>query len=223
LVLETGAYAFQANRSVKVTYGDTVVMVMATSAGLNPDVDYFPLSVNYEEKLYASGSIKTSRFMKRDGRPTDDAVITRRLIDHAIRPLFPKDFMDDVQVVATVMSLDDTADVVFAALVGVSAALHSSDIPWAGPMTSARVAYINDEYALNPTRSDLHELSELDMMVSFTGTGKDIKFLAVETEANILPDEKVLGAIEFAYRRVEDLAVFIDDFAKDAFTASKVP
>ena len=145
LILETGQLAPQANMAVRAQYGDSVVLVATVAGEANPDIDFFPLTVVYEEKLYASGSIKSSRFVKRDGKPTDDAVVIKRLVDHAIRPLFPVDYMDEVQAVATVLSLDETANPEFLSMIGVSANLMASDIPWEGPMASVKVGYINNE------------------------------------------------------------------------------
>ena len=213
LALETGSLAIQANMAVKATYGDTVVLVTVVSADANPDIDYFPLNVSYEEKLYASGSIKTSRFVKRDGRPTDDAIVTRRLIDHAVRPLFPSDYMDEVQVIATVLSLDSNSDPEFLTMIAASAALHASDIPWEGPMASLKVGFFDNDYKINPTTSELEEKSELEMMISFVG--EDHRFLAVEAEAHIIPEEKILGAMEFARNNVSPLLDIINDFAKE--------
>lgn len=212
LVLETGELAVQANMAVKATYGDTVVLVTAVSGAVNPEIDFFPLTVGYEEKLYASGSIKTSRFVKRDGRPTDDAVVTKRLIDHAIRPLFPSDYMDEVQVIVTVLSLDEDADPEFLGMIGTSACLQASDIPWSGPTVSARVGYVNEEYVLNPSPTAVED-SKLDMIVSFVGEEK--KFLAVEAEADILPEEKILGAMEFARNNLAPVYDLICDFAAE--------
>ncbi len=212
LILETGKLAMQANMAVKATYGDTVVLVTAVTAPAAADTDFFPLTVVYEEKLYASGSIKTSRFVKRDGKPTDEAVVTRRLIDHAIRPLFPSDFGDEVQVIATVLSLDESSDPEFLSMIATSACLHASDIPWEGPMVSARVGFFDGDYKLNPTLKDLDEKSELEMMISFVD--EDQRFLAVEAEAKIVPEEKILGAMEFARRESASLVSFIDEFAK---------
>ena len=211
--LETGELAFMANMAVKASYGDTVVLVTVCAGEPKPDIDFFPLTVNYEEKLYASGLIKTSRFVKRDGKANDDAVMSKRLIDHAIRPLFPRDYMDDVQVVCTVLSLDDTADPEFAAMAAVSSALSASDIPWNGPMLTAKVGYVSGEYVINPTREQLQDKSELEMMVSFVGDDK--KFLAIEAKANILPEEKVLGAIDFAREELAPLLTLIKDFSKE--------
>jgi len=213
LTLETGELAIMANMAVKASYGDTVVLVTAVSGTANPDIDFFPLTVNYEEKLYASGYIKTSRFVKRDGKATDEAIVTKRLIDHAIRPLFPNDYMDEVQVVATVLSLDDDSDAEVASMIATSACLMASDIPWIGPMVSVKVGYANGDYLLNPSKSFLEEKSQLGMMVSFVG--KEKKFVAVEAEAHILPEEKILGAIEFAYNNIDPLVNLINDFANE--------
>jgi len=213
LILETGELAVRADLAVKATYGETVVLVTVVAGDENPDLDFFPLTVNYEEKLYASGTIKTSRFVKRDGRSTDDAIIARRVIDHAIRPLFPKDYMNEVQVVATVLSLDDSADPEFLSMVATSAALHGSVIPWTGPVTTVRVGLIDGKLVLCPDLGTLEEKSDLDMVVSFVG--KDKKFLAVEAGANVLPEEKILEAINFAHENVDPLLDLIEDFAKE--------
>ncbi|HDQ88608.1 MAG TPA: polyribonucleotide nucleotidyltransferase [candidate division WWE3 bacterium] len=212
LVLETGKLAGQANMSVQVTYGESVVLTTAVSGGLNPELDYFPLSINYEERLYASGLIKSSRFVKREGRPTDEATIIRRLIDHAVRPLFPSDYKDEVQVVNTVLSLDPASDPRFLSMIGTSVALTASNIPWEGPIVSAIVGYVIDEYVLNPSKEEL-EKSRLNLMVSFVG--KDLKYLAMEAEADILPEEVVLGGIEFARNRLEVLVDMILEFAAE--------
>jgi len=212
LVLETGELAMQANMAVKVSYGDSVVLSTVVSGGVNPDLNYFPLQVNYEEKLYASGSIKSSRFVKREGRPTDEAIVTRRSVDHAIRPLFPTDYKNEVQVVNTVLSYDRESSPVFLSMLGTSAALTASDIPWAGPMVSAVVGYVGNEYVLNPSEEEL-EKSELDLIVSFVG--KDLKYLAMEAEAENLSEEVILGAVEFARNHLKPIIDFILDFAEE--------
>lgn len=211
LVLETGELALRANMAVKATYGDSVVLVTVVAGEANPDIDFFPLTVNYEEKLYASGTIKNSRFMKRDGRSTDDAIIAQRAIDHAIRPLFPNDYMDEVQVVATVLSLDKDSDPEFLAMTAVSAALTASDIPWEGPMVTARVGILDGKFVLNPSIDELHEKSKMNMMVSFVG--RDKRFLAVEAGAEIIPEERIIGAIDFARENSDRLLDLIEDFS----------
>jgi polyribonucleotide nucleotidyltransferase len=213
LSLETGLLAGQSNMAVKATYGDSVVLVTVVAGEANPDIDFFPLTVSYEEKLYASGTIKTSRFVKREGKPTDDAIVTKRLIDHAIRPLFPDGFMDEVQVIATVLSLDSEADPEFLSMLATSAALHSSDIPWEGPMMTVKVGFFDGDYRLNPSNPDLHEKSELDMTISFVG--EELRFLAVEAEADILPEDKILGAMEFGRNNCKPLFELINDFAAE--------
>src|SRR3989338_7725916 len=139
LTLETGKLACQANMAVLARYGDTVILVTVVAATPKVEVDFLPLTVNYEEKLYAGGLIKSSRWVKREGAPTDRARIVGRLIDHAIRPLFPKDYQDEINVVVTVLSNDKDSDPEVLAMIATSAALHSSDIPWNGPMVTSRV------------------------------------------------------------------------------------
>ncbi len=214
LSLETGKLATMTNMSVKASFGDTVLLVTAVAGEYNADISYFPLNINYREKFYASGSIKSSRFMKRDGRPTDDAIIAGRMIDHAVRPLFPSDYYNETQVIVTILSLDHESDPKFLSMVAASAALHASDIPWAGPMVSMRVGYINEEYTLCPSRAQLDEDSQLDMTASFVG--EDKRFLAVEAEADILPEEKIMGAIEFARNSIDPIYKLIEEFAKEA-------
>lgn len=213
LIFETGELALRADMSVKATYGDTVLLVTAVSGEPSPDADFLGLRVQYEEKLYASGSIKSSRFVKRDGRATDDAVIARRSIDHAIRPLFPKDYMDEVQIVVTVLSLDESADPEFLSMIATSACLQASNIPFYGPVASVRVGMMEDNLVLSPSLEDLESKSDLDMMVSFVG--EDKRFLGAEVEANVLPEEKILEAINFARDNVGDLYDFISDFIKE--------
>lgn len=213
LVLETGELALRANMAVKATYGDSVLLVTVVSGESTPDADFLGLRVQYEEKLYASGSIKSSRFVKREGRATDDAIIARRSVDHAVRPLFPKDYMDEVQLVITVLSLDEDADPEFLSMIASSACLQASDVPWYNNMVTARVGLIKDELVMCPTLKQLEEDSDLDMMVSFSG--EDQKFLAAEVEANVLPEEKILEAINFARDGVKPLLKFIEDFVKE--------
>jgi len=212
LRLETGELATMTNLTVKATWGDTVLLVTVVTSDYNPEIDYFPLNVNYVEKMFATGSIKSSRFVKRDGRATDDARIAGRAIDHSIRPLFPNDFSDETQIVVTVLSVDPDADAEFLAMLTVSATLTASDIPWNGPMAPARVGYIKGEYKLCPTRHSLEEESDLDLIVTFVG--EDKRFLGLEAEANILPEEKILGAVEFGRTNSEQLFDLINGFAK---------
>jgi len=213
LVLETGELAIQADMAVKASYGDTVILATVVHSAPMPDIDFFPLTVNYEEKLYASGTIKSSRFVKRDGKATDEAIISKRLIDHAVRPLFPKEYADEVQVVATILSLDVDADPEFTAMTAVSAALSASELPWDGPMVSLRVGKVDGNYILNPSSTVLEEGSKLNMMISFVGDQK--KFLAVEAEADILPEDDIFAAINFARDGADPVFKLIKEFAME--------
>lgn len=214
LTLETGELAQQANMAVRAQYGDTVVLATVVSAEPKVDIDYFPLSVNYVERLYASGTIKSGKYVKRDGHPTDEAIVNRRLVDHAIRPLFPQDegYRDEVQVALYLLSLDKDADPEFVNMVAASAVLHASDIPWSGPMASARVGMVDGSYVLNPSLDAL-KTSHLNLLVSFVG--KEKRFLAMEAEAHMLPEEEVLGAIKHAHDNLDPVLDLIEDFAQE--------
>lgn len=212
LKLETGELAMMAHNAILLTYGETTVLATVVIGESDPTIDFFDLRVHYDPKLYAAGMIKSSKYVKRDGKPSDEAIITRRLIDHAIRPLFPKDFANAIQVIVSVLSLDRDADPEFASLLAASAVLHSSDIPFSGPMTSLKVGMKNDEVLINPTHDEIHGL-DLNMIISFSGD--DRKFLAVEAEANVLPEEKLLKAINKAHESCTDLVKLLNDFASE--------
>ncbi len=165
--IETGEVARQASASVVVSMGDTVVLVTAVAAKKAvPGKDFFPLTVNYIEKTYAAGRIPGG-FFKREGRPTEKETLTSRLIDRPIRPLFPDGFFNEVQVVATVVSMDPDIDADIPALIGASAALSLAGVPFAGPIGAARVGYKDGKYLLNPTQKDLKE-SQLHLVVAGT-------------------------------------------------------
>ncbi len=199
VIMETGKVARQATGAVMVTVGRTVVL--ATVVGrksANPDADFFPLTVNYQEKTYAAGKIPGG-FFKREGRPTEKETLTSRLIDRPIRPLFPKGFMNEVQVICTVISSDKHIDPDIASMIGASAALAISGIPFAGPLGAARVGYNDtDGYLLNPT-TDALETSDLDMVVA----GTDSAVLMVESEAKELSEDLMLGAVLFAHQEMQ--------------------
>ena len=187
--IETGRIARQATGSALVTIDDTVVLVTAVGAkSKRPGQSFFPLTVNYQEKTYAAGKIPGG-FFRREGRPTEKETLTSRLIDRPIRPLFPKGFMNEVQVVATVMSAEKNRDPDIAAMIGTSAALALSGIPFSGPLGAARVGYAGNRYRLNPSHSDL-EASQLNMVVA--GTRNAV--LMVESEAQELSEDEMLGA-----------------------------
>ena len=190
LTIEFGKYAQQANGSAFVRYGDTVVMVNATmSAKPREGIDFFPLSVDYEEKLYSVGKIPGS-FLKREGRPSEKAILTSRLVDRPIRPLFPKDMRNDVSVVCTVMSVDHDCQPEIAAMVGTSIALTISDIPWNGPISGVSVGMIDGEYIINPT-AEQREKSRMAVTVAST----DERIAMIEAGAKIVTDDEMYNGI----------------------------
>jgi len=211
LVLETGKIARQADGAVLVRYGDTIVL--CTVVGLKtskPGQDFFPLSVHYQEKAFAAGKIPGG-FFKREGRPNENEVLTSRLIDRPLRPLFPQGFRNEVQVIATVLSHDLENDPDIVALVGCSAALTLSGIPFFGPVGAARVGYRNGQYLLNPTAEQLTE-SKLDLVVAGTTEG----VLMVESEADELTEEVMLGAVNFGHKAFQPVIQAIIELAEHA-------
>ncbi|HEY2590671.1 MAG TPA: polyribonucleotide nucleotidyltransferase, partial [Steroidobacteraceae bacterium] len=198
VTIETGELARQADAAVKVAMGDTVVLVTAV-ARQQPAAgrDFLPLTVNYVEKTYAAGRIPGG-FFKREGRPTEKETLTSRLIDRPIRPLFPDGFYNDVQVVATVLSVDPDIDPDIPSLLGASAALSLSGAPFKGPIGAARVGYREGKYLLNPTAKDL-ETSQLHLVVA--GTAQAV--LMVESEAKALPEDVMLGAVVFGHQEMQ--------------------
>ncbi|MEX0616183.1 MAG: polyribonucleotide nucleotidyltransferase [Candidatus Woykebacteria bacterium] len=209
LSIETGRVAHQADRAVLARYGDTIVLATVVGATPKEDLGYFPLTVDYEERLYAAGRISGSRFIKREGRPTEAAILNGRLVDRSIRPLFPKDYFNEVQVVLTILSYDQENDPDTIALFAASTALHTSHIPWNGPVVGVKVGYKDGEFILNPTKSDL-EFSDLDLTVSFN---KD-KIVMIEAGAKEVSEEVMLEAMVFAKKNSEEAFGLIDDFAK---------
>ncbi|MCK5893304.1 MAG: polyribonucleotide nucleotidyltransferase [Endozoicomonadaceae bacterium] len=211
VVLETGRIARQASGSVLVTIGD--ISVLTTVVGVKEakdGQDFFPLSVHYQEKTYAAGRIPGG-FLKREGRPSDKETLTSRLIDRPLRPLFPKGFMNEVQVVCTVLSTDKKNDPDMAAMIGASAALAISGIPFGGPIGAARVGFIAEKgYLLNPSFEQLKE-SELDMVVA--GTADAV--LMVESEAKELPEDEMLGAVLFAQQEYQAVINAINELAAE--------
>ena len=193
LTLETGRVARQAHGSVIASYGGTSVLAtVVADYEPKPGLDFFPLTVNYQEKAYAAGKIPGG-FFKREGRPSEKETLVSRLIDRPIRPLFAKDFQNETQVIATVISYDGENDPDIVAMIAVSAALTLSGVPFMGPIAASRVGYINDEYILNPTKEQLDEDCKLDLVVA----GTDSAVLMVESEAKELSEEVMLGAVSF--------------------------
>ncbi len=203
MIIETGELAKQANASVLVTYGETCVLVTATATREPREgVDFFPLRVDFEERQYAAGKIPGS-FFRREGRPSERAILVGRLIDRPIRPLFPKGFRNDVQVVATVLSFDGDNFPEICGIMGASAALSISDIPFEGPIAGVMVGLVDGEFVLNPTAEQLLK-SDMELMVA--GTRDAI--IMVEAEMNEVPEERVLDAIEFAHEEIKRLVAW---------------
>jgi polyribonucleotide nucleotidyltransferase len=211
LTIETGEISRQADAAVLVSYGDTVVLVAVTSKReVKEGQDFFPLTVDYMEKTYAAGKIPGG-FFKREGRPSEKETLTSRLIDRPLRPLFPEAFYNEVQVVATVMSSDPEIDADIPAIIGASAAMALSGIPFFGPLGAARVGYINGEYVLNPTATQLTETA-LDLVVAATETA----VMMVESEAKELSEEVMLGAVNYGHAQMQSVISMINELAAEA-------
>lgn len=202
LTLEIGKYAKQANGAVFVRYGDTAVLATATASNEPKDLPFFPLTVNYEERLYAVGKIPGG-FIKREGRPSEKAVLTSRLIDRPIRPLFPEGFRNEVQVITTVMSVDQDCSTEVAAMIGASAALSISDIPFAGPIAGVIVGRVDGKLVLNPTVEEM-ERSDLHLVVAGTKDGINM----VEAGADEVPEASMLEAILFGHEAIKEMVAF---------------
>ncbi len=210
VTLETGEIARQASGAVIVSMADTVVMVtVVASKSADAGRGFFPLTVDYQEKTYAAGRIPGG-FFKREGRPSEKETLTCRLIDRPIRPLFPKGFMNEVQVVANVISMNIEVDPDILALLGTSAALAVSGIPFSGPIGAARVGYLNGEYVLNPTNSQIAE-SDLDLVVA--GTKNAV--LMVESEANCLSESVMLGSVVYGHEQMQTAIQAIEELAAE--------
>ena len=208
LTLETGEIARQSSGAVMVSLDDTVVLVTVVGRkDAKPDQDFFPLTVDYQERTYAAGKIPGG-FFKREGRPSEKEILTSRLIDRPLRPLFPESFYNEVQIVATVMSSDPQIDSDIPAMIGASAALVISGIPFDGPIGAARVGYLNGQYVLNPTKDELVE-SKMDLVVA--GTSKAV--LMVESEAQELSEEIMLGAVVFGHEQMQTVINAIIEMA----------
>ena len=211
VTIETGVIARQADGAVIVNMADTVVLV--TAVGDKKDVegrDFFPLTVNYQEKTYAAGRIPGG-FFKREGRPTEKETLTSRLIDRPIRPLFPHGFRRDVQVIATVLSMNTEVDPDIPSMLGASAALCLSGLPFMGPIGAARVGYRDGQYLLNPTATEIQH-SKLDLVVA--GTRDAV--LMVESEADRLPEDVMLGAVMFGHEQMQTAIDAIKSLAEEA-------
>jgi len=218
LKLETGKLAQQADACVLVTWGETVVLATVATQPLKEDIGYFPLSVEYVEKHYAGGRISSSKFIKRETRPTDDAVLTGRLIDRSIRPLFPKDFkMREVQVILSVLSVDGINDPDVLGLIGASAVLSLSSVPWNGPIAMVRVGEKDGALIINPTM-DQYESLNMELLVA---SGKE-KVVMIETGAKQIDEKIVFDGIKQAHKGSQEIIAFIEEFAKQAAKTKQV-
>jgi len=204
LIIETGKLAQQANGSVTVKYGDTSVLVTAViSDHPREGVNYLPLMVDYEEKLYAAGKIKGSRFIKREGRPTDEAILSGRVIDRTLRPLFNSQIRNDIQVVITVLSFDGENDPVFPSLIGASLALCLSDIPWKGPIAALAVGYENKKWIVNPVNNQ-EQKPDSELLVAGPKQGINM----IEGIAKQVPEEEITKGLDFAQNQIQKLISF---------------
>jgi polyribonucleotide nucleotidyltransferase len=210
MVLETGKLAKQATSAVLVRYGDTVVLATVTASNEPRDLDFFPLTVNYEERFYAVGKIPGG-FIKREGRPSEKAILASRLIDRPIRPLFPEGFRNEVQVVDLVLSVDQDCAPEIAAMIGTSAALTISDVPFDGPIAGVIVGRVNGEFVLNPT---VEQVSKSDMHLVVAGTKDAI--VMVEAGADEIPEDIMLEAVMFGHGAIRDVIVEIEKFHAEA-------
>ncbi len=217
LILESGELALHANAAVKATFGETVVLATVCNQKTTEEISYLPLTVDYEERLYAGGRISTSRFIKREGRPTESAILTARMIDRSIRPLFSKTLRDEIQVIVTVLSVDQENDPDVLSAIAVSAALALSSIPWAGPIGAVRVGQLDNHFVVNPTNAQ-REQSPLDLVVAST---QELPVM-IEAGARSVSEEVMMEAIKFAQRENEKIIEFINGLSRQ-FAKEKEP
>ncbi len=210
LTLSTGRLAEQAGGAVLASYGETVVLATVVSHELDRELDYFPLMVDYQERLYAGGRIKGSKWVKREGRPTDEEILSGRLIDRSLRPLFPKTYKKEVQLIVTVLSVDLQNDPSILAAVAASAAVAVSSVPWKGPVGVVSVGLKEGKYLLNPTDSDMDE-SELNLVVSSISDA----VVMVEAGAKEVSEKSVLEGIKFAHKETQKVISLISDLTKE--------
>ncbi len=220
LTIETGKLALQTNASCTVQYGDTVIMAtVVKSSTIRPGLDYFPLTVDFEEKLYAAGKIKGSRFIKREGRPSDEAILAGRLIDRSIRPLFDDSIREDVQVIITALAVDGESDADVTGLIAASAALSLSSLPWNGPIAAARVGMNEkDEFVLNITTSEFETNNKLDLVVA----GTKEKLVMVEAGASEVPEKTMLEAMKWGSEQLQSVVEFIKKIQAEAGAPKEV-
>jgi len=217
IIVETGRLAHQANAAVTVRYGDTEVLATVVSPKQRREnVDFFPLTVDYEERMYAAGKISGSRFIKREGRPSEEATLVARMIDRPLRPLFPDGYLFDVQVVVTALSYDQENNTKFPALLAASIALSISDIPWNGPLALAQIGLIDGQLILNPSETQLLS-SDLDLVV----VSSDKKVVMIEAGGKQVNQDKVVEAIEFAHKNIQPVIAFQNEIIKKIGVAKR--
>ncbi len=211
VTIETGMMARQATAAVMVNMDDTAVFVtVVAQKKVKEGQNFFPLTVNYQERTYAAGRIPGS-FFRREGRPGEGETLIARLIDRPLRPLFPDSFLNEIQIIATVVSVNPQVNPDMVAMIGASAALALSGVPFNGPIGAARVGFINDQYVLNPTADEL-KTSRLDLVVA----GTDNAVLMVESEAELLSEEQMLGAVVFGHEQQQVVIQNINELVKEA-------
>jgi len=213
LTLSTGYLAEQAGGAVLAKYGETVVLATVVSQDTGRELDYFPMTIDYQERLYAGGRIKGSKWVKREGRPTDDEILSGRLIDRSLRPLFPKTYKKDVQIIVMVLSVDLQNDPSVLAGIAASSAVAISPIPWKGPVAVLRVGYKDGKYVLNPTDTEL-ENSEMDMVASLTKGS----IIMIEAGAKQVSEKQVIEGIKFAQSEADKVISLIEDLTKEVGT-----
>jgi len=210
LTIETGILAAQAGGAVTVRYGDTVILATATmSRDVRPDINFFPMTVEFEERMYAAGRIPGS-FQRRESRPSEDAILTARLVDRPLRPLFPKGFVNEVQIIMTVLASDSENLMGPLAIIAASAALHMSDIPWNGPVAGATIGFVDGEFIVNPTATQM-EHSSLDLTIA--GTSDNI--LMVEAGAREIPEDIMLDALKLAHEAIVPVIAVIEELRNE--------
>lgn len=210
ITLTTGVVAEQADSAVMARMGDTVVLATVTSAPLKQDLDYFPLSLEYQEKLYAGGRIKGSRWVKRDGKPTDEEILVSRLIDRSIRPLFPKTFKREVQIIVSVLSVDGENMPSILAAVAASAAVHTSKLPWKGPVGVVNLGLNDGKFVVAPTNTEM-STSDLDLVVSSTKEA----VLMIETGAKEVSEQVIVDGVKMAFEEAQNINKAIEEFASE--------
>lgn len=218
LVFEVGAFAQKSQSSVLAKYGETIVLATVCTKDISSEIGFLPLTVDFEERLYAGGRISTSRFIKREGRPSEEAILTDRLIDRSIRPLFEKYYPKEIQVIVTVLSIDQENDPAVLGILATSAALSISGIPWAGPIGAIRVGHKDGGYLANPQEKEI-EFSDLDLIV----VGKEGKTVMLEGGAREVAEDVILGAVEFAHREIQPIVSLIGEMKKKVGNKEEKP